>query len=406
MGAVPITGSRWSLDSRWVFLGILTIIRLTLGFQFQTVGSTSSFLRDDLAISHAQIGTLIGLFMLPGIFIALPSGFLSKRFGDRRMVGYGLVFLSIGATVFAFSDSYGLAMGGRLISGVGAVLVNITMTKIVLGRFFGLESATAMAILMPSWPAGIAIGLVSQGWLADTYSWQLVMAISASTCAIGLVAFLTLIRLPGAGSDSSDSSASGRLFSLNRSEVILISILGMAWAAFNAGFAIHVSFTPDLLVDRGISTVRAGAVVGVSMWITLISIPAGGFLVERFKRMQLAILVLPLLLALTIGAFPYLTIPLVLSILLGLWLGPPPGPIVAMQSAVIREENRGPGVGIFYTFFYIAMAIGPVAAGAGREMTGSASTPIFIAAGLFASIVLFVSILRVQAKRFGVLLPD
>jgi len=384
--------SSWSLDNRWVFLGILTAIRLTLGFQFQTVGSTSSLLRDDLAINHAQIETLIGLFMLQGIFIALPSRFLSKRFGDKRMASFGLVFLGLGATAFVFSDSYGFAMGARLVSGVGSVLLNVTMTKMVPDRFFDYESSTAMGIMAPSWPAGIGIGLIRQGWLAETYSWQLVMAVSAATCGIGLVAFIAFIRVPVS------NRGTGRLFSLTRNEVLLVSILGLAWAAFNAGFAIHVSFTPDVLMDKGMSIIQAGALIGVGMWITLISIPVGGYLVERF---QLAILVLPLLLALTLGAFLYLTIPLVLSILMGLWLGPPPGPLMVLQSAVLREENRGPGLGIFY----IAMAVGPAAAGASREMTNKSSTPVFIAAGLFASIVLFVSLLRIQAKKSGISLP-
>jgi MFS family permease len=392
----------WSLDNRWVFLGILTTIRLTLGFQFQTVGSSSSFLREDLAISHAQIGTLIGLFMLPCVFIALPSGFLSKRFGDRRMASFGLLFMGLGATAFVLSDSYGLAVGARLVSGIGSVLLNVTMTKMVLDRFSDHGSSTAMGIMAPSWPAGIGIGLVSQGWLAETYSWQLVMSVSAVTCGIGLVAFLTFIRIPNS---NNDLPGSGRLFSLTRNEIILVSILGLAWAAFNAGFAIHVSFTPDVLIDKGMSIIQAGALIGVGMWITLISIPVSGYLVERFKRIQMAILVLPLLLALTLGAFPYVTIPLVLSVLMGLWLGPPPGPLLALQSAVLKEENRAPGVGIFYTFFYVAMAVGPAAAGMSREVTNDASTPVFIASGLFAFIVVFVIVLRVQAKRYGVSLP-
>ena len=77
------------LTNRWLWLAVLFLIRITLGFQFQSVGSVSSPLRADLGIGHAEIGTLIGLYMLPGVVIALPSGLLIKRFGDMRTASYG-----------------------------------------------------------------------------------------------------------------------------------------------------------------------------------------------------------------------------------------------------------------------------------------------------------------------------
>jgi hypothetical protein len=44
-----------------------------MGFQFQSVASTSAQLIDTFGLSYAEIGTLIGFFLLPGVFIAIPS---------------------------------------------------------------------------------------------------------------------------------------------------------------------------------------------------------------------------------------------------------------------------------------------------------------------------------------------
>ncbi|MDP6665869.1 MAG: MFS transporter [Dehalococcoidia bacterium] len=384
------------LTNRWLFIVIVFLIRTTFSFQFQAVGSVSSFLRDDLLISHAQVGTLIGIYMLPGVAIALPGGFFIKYFGDRRMAGYGLSLMVVGGIVFGLSDTYALAIAGRLVSGIGAVLINVAMTKIVTDRFAGREIRTALAIMVSSWPFGIALGLVGQGAMADALSWQAVMFLTSAISAVGLAALLLMVRVPQA---TTAPVASARLLSLSRPELVLASLAGLAWAAYNVGFVMFVSFGPDALVARGIARVDSDALVSIGVWVTMFSIPLGGYLAEKIGRPQITIMMFASLLAVTIGVFPYLAIPAILSMLFGAMIGPPTGPLVALPSDGLRPENRGPGLGVYYTWSYAAKAIGPAVAGAGRNITGSASTPLFIGAGLFASTVLFVVLFQLFAAR-------
>ena len=56
-------------------------------------------LRQDFGISFADVGFLIGLYMLPGIVLALPGGMLGQRFGDKRMVCLGLVLMTLGGVI-------------------------------------------------------------------------------------------------------------------------------------------------------------------------------------------------------------------------------------------------------------------------------------------------------------------
>ena len=60
----------------------------------------------------------------------------------------------------AASDIWGWQMAGRLVSGAGGVLLTVQMTKMVTDWFAGKEIATAMAIFVNSWPAGVAISLL------------------------------------------------------------------------------------------------------------------------------------------------------------------------------------------------------------------------------------------------------
>jgi MFS family permease len=65
-----------------------------------------------------------------------------------------------GGALMGVSTSFLAVSAGRLISGVGAVLINVLMTKMIADWFVGREIVTAMAILVASWPLGLALGLL------------------------------------------------------------------------------------------------------------------------------------------------------------------------------------------------------------------------------------------------------
>ena len=60
---------------RWRILALLFAARVGLGFQFQTMASVGGDLSDAFGLDNAEIGLMIGLFMAPGLFLALPAGF-------------------------------------------------------------------------------------------------------------------------------------------------------------------------------------------------------------------------------------------------------------------------------------------------------------------------------------------
>ena len=72
------------MGNRWAVLAFVTVARTAMGFQFQSVAAVGPFLVADLGLSYAELGTLIGLYLMPGAFLALPGGLLGARFGDRK----------------------------------------------------------------------------------------------------------------------------------------------------------------------------------------------------------------------------------------------------------------------------------------------------------------------------------
>src|SRR5580658_2986543 len=146
-----------ALQNRWTVLAVLFAVRLTMAFQFQSVAAVAPLLGNAFGVGLADIGTLIGLYFAPGVVLALPGGAIGRKFGDKQTVLAALLLMLIGGLGMALSDSWSVQIAGRLISGAGGVMLNVQMTKIVADWFAGKEIATAMAIFVNSWPAGIAL---------------------------------------------------------------------------------------------------------------------------------------------------------------------------------------------------------------------------------------------------------
>ena len=120
------------LTNRWYILALLIAVRAAMGFQFQSVSAVAPMLSESMNVDYAGIGVLIGLYMLPGLFIALPGGFLGSRFQDLTVAGFGTLMMSIGAAISAMDAGFQVFAAGRLLSGAGAVLQGIFVIKMIV----------------------------------------------------------------------------------------------------------------------------------------------------------------------------------------------------------------------------------------------------------------------------------
>ena len=360
-------------------LAVLFLARTTMALQFQTVASTGPFLIDALAIDFASLGLLIGLYMLPGVVIALPGGMLGQRLGARRVVLVGLALMTIGGVLIGLSTSFSAAVTGRLISGTGAVLLTVLIAKMVADWFAGDEVVVAMSIVIVSWSFGIAVGLVAFAPLAQAYGWSAIMYLGALAAFVALVLVALVYRDPPGLPAAVDA---GFRLELTRREWHLVLIAGAAWGFFNVTYVVIISFVPDLFVARGYSLSEASLIVSMIGWVLIPAIPLVGLLVERVGRPHL--FMLGGCVVATVAAFvlPFVTALLTAFAVLGLAIAVPAGLIMALPAQVLRPQTRAGGMGVFFTCYYLAMAVLPGAAGLMRDLSGSTAAPALFAAAM------------------------
>ena len=233
-----------TLPQRWLVLGVLAFARIAMGFQFQAVASVSPLLVDEFGIDYASVGTLIGLFLLPGVVLAMPGGMLGRRFGEKRMVVGGLALMTLGGVVSGLGDSYAMLVTGRVLTGVGVVLQFVLMTKMLADWFRDRELIFAMSLYLNGWPVGIGLALVTQPEIATAYSWRTVFFATAVLCGLTLVVLAALYRSPPAQPAARPGAPTA---GLSLREFLMVSFAGMVWTFVNAGWVVAVSFAPGYL---------------------------------------------------------------------------------------------------------------------------------------------------------------
>ncbi|WP_445216262.1 CynX/NimT family MFS transporter [Bradyrhizobium sp. Pa8] len=362
------------MRNRWGILAILFVVRLTIAFQFQSVAAVAPLLQQTFGVGLADIGILIGLYFTPGIVLALPGGAIGRTLGDKPTTIAALLLMTAGSLVMATTDVWAWQMAGRLVSGAGGVLLTVQLTKMGTDWFAGKEIATAMAIFVNSWPAGVAISLLMLPAIGTAYGASAVFLTAGALTAIGIV-LITLYQSPPGATVS--AAGPGRLDPL---ALLAVIVAGLIWGLFNVGFAMIFSFGPSLLAERGWSIAAAGSAISLVMWLSVISVPAGGYLADRFKRPLTLAIVASLIVAGLLAWLPRSDAVITVLVLIGLIGGHPAGPIMSLAARVLAPETRAIGMGVFYTLFYAAMMLGPAVAGRLAKSAGTAAVALDLGA--------------------------
>src|SRR5262245_56417915 len=261
-------------DARWLALGVLTVARISMGFQFQSVASVAIELRGIFGLNYADIGLLIGLYMSPGMVLALPGGMLGQRYGDKRMVALGLALMRLGALLMSLAETWWGLAAGRLLSGVGGVLLNVLMAKMVTDWFAGREIVVAMGIFVNSFPLGIGLALISLSRLVGAAGWSAAMQ---ATAVLSLAALLLVVLAYRRHTNDRNLEAAAKFtLSIAWREAALVSLAGLIWGLLNGAYSIYLGFSPIFLESRGLGGAEAGFWVGVASWLAVASGIGGG----------------------------------------------------------------------------------------------------------------------------------
>lgn len=380
---------------RWRVLVLLFLVRMTMAIQFQLVGALSPAFQEAFRVGIADIGVLIGLYLSPGLILAAPGGALGRRFGDKQVVLVGLALMTAGGALMAVSEIWAGQLAGRLIAGLGGVLLNVLMTKMVADWFSGQEISFSLAVFVNSWPIGIAVALIVLPLVAGAGGLISALVLVVTLTAAGFVGLALFYGAPieaEAGKATSSHRVRGAVLGA-------VLAAGAIWGLYNAALGIVFSFGPQLFVAKGMALAQAGSTTSIVLWLLAIIGSLAGFLTDWTGRRNLILVVGNLGFALFVLIASWTEQVMFNVIVMGMFSGVAVGAMISLPSLVLTPAARATGMGIFFTVFYFCSTFGPMIAGWLADLTGDIASTYQLAAALLVASVLVLPIYERLAAR-------
>ena len=367
---------RDSAGRRWGLVAAVSLSRVAFGYQFQSLASLGPELLQRFGLGYAELGGLIGLYMAPGILVALPGGLLGRRYGERLVVGGGLALMTLGAAMCAGAGGPSGIGAGRAVAGAGAVMLVVMQGKMIGDRFPGRRFLPVMGLVVGAFPVGVGLVELTHGPVVRALGWPGMFVVGAGIAAVSLALFLVSSERVHPGPGTAWAMPSPR-------ECGLVAVAGVVWTAYNAGYYGFLSYMPSVLASRGHPPGMLALMLTVATWLNLPATVLGGALAARFGNR-------PVFLTGTVAGIvavagpAVLDWPLLWALLFGTVASLHAGVIIGVGTLSARPENRAVGMGLFYAIYYAGGALLPAMCGRAADLLGDPAGALIAAAALSA----------------------
>lgn len=282
---------------RWlVLLGVWTIYA-AFGLIASSLAPLVKLVEHDLALSHGEMGSVMGAWQLVYIVAALPCGVLLDRLGSRWALLLGA--LCIAASVYGRSqaDSFAGLLAAVMLFGIGGPIISAGAPKVIAAWFQGAERGLAMGIYITGPAVGGVVSLtLTHAWLLPLFDqdWRVLMIVWAAVALVSGILWWLIASLPGirplADERHNATHTPHRevLGSLIAQPAVRL-VLAMAGGVFLISHGM-TNWLPAMLVHGGMDEVSAGywsalpIVVGIlgSLILPRLAVPA-----RRFRILDL-----------------------------------------------------------------------------------------------------------------------
>jgi sugar phosphate permease len=156
----------------WVVVGLLWLIGFLNYFDRQVLFSVFAVLRSSIKLSDAQLGLLSTFFLWTYAFASPFAGFLSDRFGRKRVVVASLLSWSATTWAIGHARSFAQLACGQALMGI-CESCYIPAGLALIADYHGSRTRSLATGLHQS---GIYLGIIAGGagggWIAEHYGWR------------------------------------------------------------------------------------------------------------------------------------------------------------------------------------------------------------------------------------------
>ena len=348
-------------------------------------------------LSQGNQGYLMSVFSIMGFILAIPAGFILKRFGIKMTVLCAVAAIMIGSAMGALSHTVAQLFVGRFIEGAGMGLIMVA-APLAISLWF---PADRRGLPMGLWASCIGVGSVAMLIIgpilaapdqvataaAKDYHWQAVWWAGAIFAAAAFVVFAALFRLPKHGelaeapAQVSSKPEPDEPVSLTKAMANHnLWLLSLEFLCFNLVIMALSTFYPVFLEGLQYSKERASFIASLIWMVAIFSSPLGSYISDRMRSRKMVI-VAPFIVIALLFLVPFSVAGWMISaylIVLGLFMGPiAPVTLAAVPEVMKSPREIGIGMGVAALGQNLGMFIGPVLFSQIWQASGSLATAGF-----------------------------
>lgn len=263
--------------TNWLLFFAIVLVSFCLRPSITSVGPLIPEIREDLNLSNSWAGFLTTLPLLAFATFSLFSSAIGKRLGYVRAILLGLVILAVGILIRVQGGVFLLYFGTAL-TGVGIVICNVLIIPLIKDKLphkIGLMTSayTTGLSLFAAVGTGISIPLALEfGWRGSLLSW------------IVLVVLTIVIWIPHVKKNKivAEEEMEPKGSNVWKSKLAWQVSMFMGLQSFI--FFTLITWLPELLIEKGLSSGRAGLVVMLMQIVGLVGTFLAPLVAVRFKE--------------------------------------------------------------------------------------------------------------------------
>jgi MFS family permease len=348
---------------RWAVLIVISLAMFGNYYVYDAVSPIADLLKTQLGFSDSNIGLLNAIYSVPNIIWVLIGGIVIDRIGVKKAtLLFGILCLA-GAAITSSTGVLAVMATGRLVFGIGAESLIVSVTTAIAKWFKGKELSFAFGVNLTIARLGSFAALNSPTWAKFAFtSWQtpLLIATALGTfCVVGAVLYWIMegraARAYEMGQEKpTDKVVWGDMFRFGTSFwfVVLLCV------TFYSGIFPFQSFAVKFFIEaHGTTREFGGFLSSLLTAFAMVFTPLFGLLVDRVGRRALFMMWGSLLLVPVYLMMAYTHVPLLVPMaMMGIAFSLIPAVMWPSVAYIVDEQKLGTAYGLMTMIQNIGLA--------------------------------------------------
>lgn len=261
----------------WGMLALAWLLYFSFAFTLASLFPIVGAVREDLDLSYAQVGIVLGGWQLVYLVAAIPIGILVDRFQPKYVLFVGTLTVAASQVARSFADSFATLLLAVAVLGLGGPVMSVGLPKVISEFFSGRHRATASGIYITGVHVGSMIALAGTNLVVQATggSWRLTLRLFAGVVVVIAIVWLVLAKRVERSSRQTPGIFAGMKHVTAVPAVWIIVAVGFSGFLASHGYR---SWLPELLGSKGISPTTAGLIAAIPALFAMV----GSIVVLRY----------------------------------------------------------------------------------------------------------------------------